>query len=412
MEQKNVTIHLTRRVLVMLWVLLIVPWVLVVFLSLHRTSDVLQLKISHPSGQEMSVSRPGPWGTLEYKRIVLEPPDEYVDLHDATSRELRWFFKGKSRVEVEQYLNTIGLTAPQLATLHGAWMDGAAGTYLQPSADFVWNLNADVRSRLYGLLGQSEENERQSNPYRYRADKVEEWLEDSGLRAETVQLVRRFLYQRGTGMAFADMDLVSPRLPNDAERIRLLNVLTRRAALQVRLRIAEGMDVQPLTEYWGSGGRTKDILPTLESFTRQHGGGNVSIFLLLPKFARTLLNTYPLSLLGPNTAPQNCHWTSLNFFRDQPDERFATVEGATKELIENYYEIVAQPRLGDVLAFTEPSGGVIHSCVYIADDIVFTKNGISMSTPWILMSLADVSAYYTGTPEMRIRIYRPKGRLG
>jgi len=124
------------------------------------------------------------------------------------------------------------------------------------------------------------------------------------------------------------------------------------------------------------------------------------------------LNTYPLASLGPSAVPQNCHWTSLNFFRDQPDDNLATVAGATKEIVENYYEIVAQPRLGDVLTFTEPSGGVIHSCVYIADDIVFTKNGVSMSTPWLLMSLADVSAYYTGSAEMQIRIYRPKERLG
>ncbi len=400
----------------MLWTLLVAPWVLVIFLALHQTFCGLQ-QGSWRGGDQAKTNgvthcRPGRWGNLEYWRLVLEPPDEYVDLRDAAPRKLHWFFQGKSRAQVEQYLGAIGLSAPHFAGLNGTWMETATGTYLDPSPDFVWNLSADVRSRLYGLLGESQENERQANPYRYRADKVEEWFADSRLKTDTVQLVRRFLYQRGTGLAFADMDLVSPRLADDAERVRLLSVLTRRASLQLRLRIAGGEDVRPLVQYWNAGGRSKDILPTLESVARHQGGGTVTAFVLLPKFARTLLNTYPLASLGPSAVPQNCHWTSLNFFRDQPDDNLATVAGATKELIENYYEIVAQLRLGDVLTFTEPSGGVIHSCVYIADDIVFTKNGVSMSTPWLLMSLADVSAYYTGSAEMQIRIYRPKERLG
>ena len=269
-----------------------------------------------------------------------------------------------------------------------------------------------MRSRLYDFLSHSEENERQVATYRYRADKLHEWFADSGLQTDTVQMVQALLYQRGTGLAFADMDLVSPRLPNDTERLSLLSVLSRRAGLQVRLRIKEGTDVQAIAEYWGIGGRDKDVLPILESYARRDGGGNISIYGLLPKFPRTLLNTYPLPTSDPTKLPRNCHWTSLNFFRDEPDDRMATVEGATKEIIENYYEIVGQPRLGDLIVFTDSAGAVIHSCVFIADDIVFTKNGTSMSAPWILMSLADVSAYYTNSRELKIRMYRPKERLG
>jgi len=414
--EKTVTVHLSRRVLVMLWVLLVVPWLLVAFLLVRSSGSPSVERRFSPAGATeangVSLCWPGPWGTLEYRRLVLEPPEEYVDLRDAAPRKIRWFFKGMSRTQVEQFLATLGLSGSQLATLNGTWMESATGTYLDPSDEFVWNLSAEARARLYGLLGESEENERQSNPYRYRADKVEEWFAHSNLRPETLKMVRHCLYQRGTGVAFADMDIVSAKLPDDAERVRLLSVLTRRLALQVRLRIAENEDVRPLAEYWDVGGRSREILPTLESLARYPGGGTVSIFVLLPRFARMLLNTYPVASLGGSTVVQNCHWTSLNFFRETANDSFATVAGATKELVENFYEIVAKPRLGDVLAFTEPNGGVIHTCVYVADDIVFTKNGISMATPWVLQPLADVSAYYTGSAAMRIRIYRPKERLG
>jgi len=49
---------------------------------------------------------------------------------------------------------------------------------------------------------------------------------------------------------------------------------------------------------------------------------------------------------------------------------------------------------------------VIHSAVYIADDIVFTKNGLSPRDPWILMALEEVGYLYAPDDHVRIRVYR------
>jgi hypothetical protein len=35
-------------------------------------------------------------------------------------------------------------------------------------------------------------------------------------------------------------------------------------------------------------------------------------------------------------------------------------------------------------------------CVYIADDFVFTKNGVGRSQPWVFMKLSDVNTMYFG----------------
>jgi len=225
-------------------------------------------------------------------------------------------------------------------------------------------------------------------------------------------LVRHYLYRQGTSLAFADRNMVFPKLPDDEERRRLLKVLSRRAALRVRLSVTRDSDITALTSYWSIGGRSKDIEPMLESLARLPGGTSIDIAHLLPRFVRIHLYTYPNPVMVPVAAPLNCHWSSLNFFRSTFDDSFATVEGATKGFLENYYEIVGTPRLGDILLFTLPSGGSIHSCVYVADDIVFTKNGISLSAPWILMSLEDVKAYYTSSTDLKIRVLRPKERLG
>jgi hypothetical protein len=51
----------------------------------------------------------------------------------------------------------------------------------------------------------------------------------------------------------------------------------------------------------------------------------------------------------------------------------------------------------------------LHSCVHIADDVVFTKNGNNPRMPWKLMHLADVKEVYARSEhEPRLLVYRKK----
>ena len=42
-----------------------------------------------------------------------------------------------------------------------------------------------------------------------------------------------------------------------------------------------------------------------------------------------------------------------------------------------------------------------HSAVFLADDIVFTKNGNNYRQPWMIMRIPDLLATYPATPVMR-----------
>ena len=46
-------------------------------------------------------------------------------------------------------------------------------------------------------------------------------------------------------------------------------------------------------------------------------------------------------------------------------------------------------------ALTKPGGEIVHSCVFIADEIAYTKNGASVLAPWALMTLSDVIEFYS-----------------
>ena len=70
--------------------------------------------------------------------------------------------------------------------------------------------------------------------------------------------------------------------------------------------------------------------------------------------------------------------------------------------------MTGRPKYGDIYLFTLPNGDVLHSCVHLADNIVFTKNGATPSSPWILMTLDDVIAFYPSNLPLDIQRYRPK----
>jgi hypothetical protein len=49
-----------------------------------------------------------------------------------------------------------------------------------------------------------------------------------------------------------------------------------------------------------------------------------------------------------------------------------------------------------------------HSCVYLADDIVYTKNGRSLLEPWVFMHLSEVRDIYGMHIASETVVYRRK----
>lgn len=61
---------------------------------------------------------------------------------------------------------------------------------------------------------------------------------------------------------------------------------------------------------------------------------------------------------------------------------------------------------GDVLLLANDEGDAIHSCIYLADDYVFTKNGSNILSPWLVMKLAEVSTRYSRHGPVTVKVYR------
>ena len=76
----------------------------------------------------------------------------------------------------------------------------------------------------------------------------------------------------------------------------------------------------------------------------------------------------------------DCHWTSLNFFNYNPRDYYLT-RGSPAARAGEHDSVDAPYAFGDVLMFMTAEGNALHSCVYIADDIIYTKNGENMASP-------------------------------
>jgi hypothetical protein len=171
------------------------------------------------------------------------------------------------------------------------------------------------------------------------------------------------------------------------------------------LRIGADANVDKLVEYWGRGGRAMVVRPILESVADLPGEHSIAIMGLLPPFARVRVDTYPEVSEEPNASHRDCHWTALNFFNEQPDDRLTDRPYAAKVISSDYYVIYSGYQLGDLVLFMTGPNEIIHSCVYV----VFTKNGSRPSNPWMFMKLEDMKDFYPTEKPLTVSFLRRKG---
>ena len=125
--------------------------------------------------------------------------------------------------------------------------------------------------------------------------------------------------------------------------------------------------------------------------------------MLLPRFPRDHVDRY----WSPgDPAWAHCHFTSLNFFSGTPDTGCTNDLYATGVIQRDYVNVTTPPQLGDVILFRRGPDEVIHSCNYVADGIVFTKNGGSLGHPWMFARLADMMDFYSYPTPVQISFMR------
>lgn len=353
----------------------------------------------------------GPWGELITREISLERPVEYLTEEVAKPTPQVWFFKGLKPDSLRSFLLQHGLTAAQAAAalVPAAVQEISTGTQLTPTADFLFSLTPANRQQLYPALAGFGINLYLDYPYIFPAQTIQSIYVDNRLNPDDLTLLKRLVYPNGAAQQLADYLFLLNQIPSLERRVALTHAMSRQSAILASLSIKPDTDIDKIAAYWGNmpNVRFTDIRPLMEALKRLPEGGTLPLLYLLPKFARDRLYTFPLPP-QPGDPTMDCHWTTFNFCNDTPDNRFNDPTFAVEHIRKNYYQIAAPTQYGDILLLMNNKNEIKHSATFLADDLVFTKNGNNYRQPWMLMRIPDLLATYPDQPPMRTVYMRVK----
>ncbi len=409
LEQHGISIHLTLTGLVWLCATLLAVSAGTILFVRSGTENVAARSSSHATARSSAKSQP--WGEISACDLEIEQPEEYVAFEDTSNRVAKWHFAGMTLAQIAATLNNCGPTEAEIAQALSPAKLKVTDTEIEvrPDDEMVLSLSPEGRTKLYTFLAKNEANHFMRCPY-YIPDTIENHFRASGLNKDIINLIKKLVYTRSRHQYFSDIETALHRIPLEADRLKLLKALSRAPVVLPEIRIRPETDIDLVLSYWGWAPtvRLKDARPLLEGLQRLPDGGSVSLSYLLPAFARERLFTSSLPAKLEKDPSANCHWTTMNFFNAVPDDRFFDGAYVSSYVQDNYYQ-VARPRCyGDLILILDDDRNAIHSAIYLADDMVFTKNGSNFAQPWTIMRLENLLALYSITEQPKLLIYRMK----
>lgn len=350
------------------------------------------------------------WGVMKEQTLMLERPAQAF--MNQPPPEIRWVFGGFSPAQLRELFQSSGLSARHQALLldEKIWQSSGGNLGVSPPLEVVREMDAAPRQRIYDVLARTAENVPQRYPYVFRGS-FEDWFAGSQLPASLRREVRRMVYEKDRVLFFADLPYFQLTAPSN-EVFLLARQVSRVPAVLASLEIAHPAHFEDLKRYWLPAGPTASSEPLILSLARLQAD-DLNVSALLPPLPRLLLYRYPQpSASIPRNA--DCVWTSMNFFNEQPDNRLVEQSFASQTLQTQYRVVPKADALGDIIMLHLPSADgnskLIHMCVQVADDLVFTKNGGDIYQPWVLMHLEDVRALFSYEPMIETTVFRRRGR--
>jgi hypothetical protein len=381
---------------------------------LNSTTGAPVSATSEVTPDVMAQQASGVWGALETSPIVISPPIEYVPTVNWGRIGMpEWYFPNASADQARSFLESSGVAAGDLASVMAtvAPAPSVQGVVVRPSFDVIRRLSPETRARVYLQLGKTPLNADQATAYRFYGNAVDDWLGTDFLAPSTRQLVESLVYRQNGFMFFADMSVVRTQVSEIVELQRLVKRLSRQATMLVKLRIDHPGDVGRIANYWGRAGRRTDIRPLLESIASlpQEADRRIDISHLLPPLPRQHLYRYQRVTVADFEKPVllNCFWTALNFFNTVPNDAYLDVDVALQHLKKDYYIIHDGFQLGDIVAYSDTDGNLFHVAVYLADGLVFGKNGSSVLAPWSILPMERIKGHYAERSEgWKVTVHR------
>lgn len=377
-------------------------------------SRIIDSLISQPAATQAGIgakNKRGDFaGTLEVQSLYLHAPSSAFSSREAPDQSPVWQFIGLTTDAVQKLLREADVAEPlrdALLATHVVNLDGT-GVTLLPTPEHLLALTASSRQRIYETLAQWPANRFHATPLIIPAPIVDDWMAHTELSAEQRARMTQLFWRRGGAVAFSDLPFLIKTATCSRDVKAAMRAMTQTRGLMVKLRVPPTSDqVKSLAGYWATGSNRRDVVALLQSASAS-GVESLDLIHLLPPLCRRWLNAYPTLASEIGGRLPDCAWTSFNFFAVSPEPYYIDANATTIELKENYDLIESPAKLGDLICFADQAGAIVHTCVFIAGNIVFTKNGAGLAQPWHLVPYPDVEARYLHGAITRVMFYRKK----
>lgn len=337
-------------------------------------------------------------GLVEATPIELSQPG-YNQNDDLCRAGLRtWTFPDRSPDLVRERLRRNGFDdATREAIASQVRCDGT-GCAFDPSDELVLSLPATPRSRLYREFGASRGFAFAVTPY-HRPRAFTPWEQVAPTPA-TRDLFARLTWVEGASQFFVDVPTACSVLTDREERVAFLSLVRRRYSLDVRVRVPAETPAETVARYWTLSGRPVDPARVARVRDARDHAQAVPLRELLDPWPARRVNEFP----RPAEPDRDCFWTTTHFAEPVESGEAPVPEVFAADLAARWREIPrSELRYGDAVVLWGERLPE-HAMVYLADDLVFTKNGRARSRAWVVARMPEVMLDY---PNVRaVRAYR------
>jgi len=378
--------------------------------ALTTTGDQNIKQLSSPN---VFYCNPGPWGRLRCSFIYLEAPKNLLENYPLPSSKPKWVFPEAFKDKLPALFQTAGLPATMSASLLDPKSIVTADGYIYifPTLPDLEAMTPEARAVIYSQLSNYPENEYHVDPVLIIGQEVKEWYRTSKLRPEIIAKIEQLSYKRGETTAFSDVSVLFNYAQSDSEAKAIFKAMTRTRSIMVKIEVDHNTNIEELVNYWtlSVGIQRKDVEPLVQSVVDTDGIEALPLSHMLPALVRKLMYTYPSLNMNKNGILPDCHWTSLNFFNFDAHEYLLDARLATSAVLENFTPVEPPYQYGDILFFlNKTTGDAYHSCVQLADNLVYTKNGRNLLSPWLIMRVEDLKKIYLYRGDGRVQGFRKK----
>lgn len=399
-----------------------IPLLLTLFLPCLQGQDAITSKLAPSTGGPITLNletpvKPkiaeqtatGPWGTIDYYQVHLFCPPDYVDNFEIPSAQTEWLFPSMSEEEFVTIATNAGLPQSEVRLIfeQSAVIVDDEVIRIYPKDETIRNLSPSSRAILNRLLSTNPENRFQYRPFYFDSPNMSQTFQGSDLPRPTIRAIANLVYPTpsGRGYFLSSLPFLLQNTTDSKEERLLLSALLRTPTLMLRLVIDDETEMAKQQEYWSAGFRNKDIMPLMESVLRTPNVERLDVAHLLPPTARRTLLSYPTLADGIDGRFPDWFWSCRNFFRFTPENVYADSPERDSIIAEEFSPAMPPNQFGDLILLHSGSQ-VIHGCIHIAADIVYTKNSPDIFTPWVFMKLEDVIGYHDMRGDVTITTMR------